>query len=116
MSESKSDDLESVCSNFSIVSLANGEEVSAEQALDEGCKDIQTAINEIHSFARQLLMGDERDDNYEEMIPLFKQLDENISEGIVLLKDLKKICKQLIPKKPRAATKKKEPSMLDVCK
>lgn len=113
--ESKSG-IDSCVSGFSIVSLANGEEVSAEQALDESCKDIQSAVNEIHSFARRLLMSDERDDTHEEMAPLYKGLEENISEGIALLKDLKKICKQLIPKPPRKPNVKKAPTMLESCK
>jgi hypothetical protein len=114
MNESKNGDMDSCVSGFSMVSVG-GEEVSCEKALDDSCKDIQSAVNEIHIIARQLLMADERDDTYEEMNPLYEQLAGLIKEGCVLLKDLGKICKQIIPKPPRAAQKAKKESVLDSC-
>ena len=107
----KDDDMGSTISSFSMVSVG-GEELSAEVALDESCKDIQQGVNEIHSIARQMLMGDERDDTFEELNPLYEQLIGLIKEGVMLLKDLGKICKQIVPPKSKVA---KKPSMLDSC-
>ena len=109
------DDIDSTVSGFSMVSIG-GENVSAERALDESCKDIQTAVNELHNLARMMLMADERSDTYEEMNPLYEQINGLVKEGCTLLKDLSKICKQIVPPKPKAVkSKKTEPSMLDSC-
>jgi hypothetical protein len=94
------DDMDSVCSNFSMVSVG-GDQMSADQALDEAFKDIQTGWNELHSYSRQLLMADQRDDSYEDFLPLYTTFNELMKESKGLLGDLNKIIKQLMPKKPK---------------
>lgn len=101
------DDIESTISNFSMISIAGGEEISADQALDDSCADIQKAINLIHSYARQVLMCDERGDDYSDVQPLYKTLCENVDEGISLLRELKRLVKQLVPPAPRKKAKPK---------
>jgi hypothetical protein len=94
------DDMSSVCSTFSMVSVG-GDQMSADKALDEAFADIQTGFNELHSYSRQLLMADMREDSYEDFLPLYTKFNELMTESKDLLKDLNKIIKQLLPKKPK---------------
>jgi hypothetical protein len=112
--DSKQDDMDSTVSGFSTISLATGEEVSAEVAIDESCKSMQTTLNEIHSYLRLMLMSDQRDDSYEDSLEDYTKLYGQIAEGMLLFKDLKSLVKQVQPKKARAATKKKE-VVMDGC-
>ena len=97
-------DNDSIVSGFSMISL-NGEEMSAEAALDAACRDIQTTVNELHSYARQLLMADERGDTREEIMPLFTNVSDLLKDGVDLFKEFKAICKQMLPPAPRKPKK-----------
>ena len=114
--EGKDDDISSVCSSFSQVSF-NGEEVSADQAIDESMKDIQNGTNQAHVAVRNMLTSDERGESYDIMKAQFDEIDGIVKEAIALWKSLRSIAKQLVPPKPR--TTKKEPdtpsSVLDSC-
>ena len=56
-------DMDSTVSGFSMVSISGqSEEISAEKAVDEGFKTMQTTLNEIHSYLRRVLMADNRGD------------------------------------------------------
>jgi hypothetical protein len=113
--ECKGNEMDSVVSGFSQISVG-GETISCEKAIDDSCKDIQTTVNELHSYLRLMLMADERGDSYEESLDDYTKLYELIAEGVALLKDLKSIVKQIQPKKPRAATQKaKKEVPLDGC-
>ena len=79
----------------------NGEKMSADEALDEAFADIQTGFNELHSYSRQLLMADMRQDSYDDFLPLYTKFTELMTDSKDLLKDLNKIIKQLMPKKPK---------------
>jgi len=99
-----SDDMSSMCSSYSNITLGNGEEVSFDKAIDDSMIDLQTGINEIHVIARNLLTMDERDEDYDVIKPAFDNLDTLVKEACICLKDLTKICKQVIPKKPKSST------------
>ena len=115
MSDGKSDDISSVCSSFSEVSF-RGEEISAEQAVDESIRDIQNGLNQANVLMRNLLTCDERGESWEVMFPMYTDIDELIKEAIVLFRELRGLAKQITPPKPRASkTAKKEPSMLESC-
>ena len=100
--------MDSTCSGFSMVSIGDGEQVSAEVAIDDAMKDVQEGLNNIHASIRLILMADERGDNFEETKEEYDRQYALIDEVTVLLKDLKKICKQIQPRKPRATTTKKK--------
>lgn len=102
--DNKNDDISSVCSSFSTVSF-NGEEMTADKAIDESMKDIQKSVNNAHVVVRNMLTSDERGEEYEIMKEQYDQVDELVKEGIALWKDLKAIAKQLLPPKPRASKK-----------
>ena len=99
MSEFK-DDLSSTVSGFSTVSI-DGEAVSCEKAVDESILDMQGGLNNIHVGVRNMLMADERGDDYNDTLEEYTKLYSLLDELIVLTKDLKKIVKQVQPKKPR---------------
>lgn len=111
----KDSDLDSVCSSFSQVSF-NGETVSADQAIDESMKDIQTGTNQAHVAVRNMLTSDERGEDYEVMKAQFDEIDGIVKEAIELWKNLRAIAKQLVPPKPRATKKDTKPTgVLDCC-
>ena len=114
--DNKDDDLDSMCSSFSTVSF-NGEEISADKAVDESLRDIQQATNDVHCLVRNMLTSDERSEGWEVMKPMYDEIDENVQEALSLWKELRNIAKQLLPPKPRAskASKKTEASVLDSC-
>ena len=110
------DDVSSMCSSFSMVSLANGEEVSADQALDESLREIQQATNNVHGMVRCMLTSDERGEDYIILKEQFDEVDSCVKDAVLLWKDLKMIAKQLVPPRPRASKKKAaEPSVLESC-
>ena len=110
------DDMNSTVSGFSMISVGGEENVSADQAIDESLKKIQSGLNELHQGARLLLMSDERDDTWEEMDPTYTQIVAGTKEVISLMKELASICKQMMPPKPRSAKKNTaEPSMIESC-
>jgi len=80
---------------------ANGEEVDADQAIQDSCTDLQNGYNYIANISRELLMCDVRNDAFDQAYPFYKMLEGLIKENIVLLKDFLKIMKQLLPSKPR---------------
>lgn len=116
MSENKmDDDMDSTVSGFSMISVG-GEEVSAEKAVDDSCADLQTSFNNIHQGLRMMLMADERDMDYADTLEDYTMLYSLIDEGVSLMRELKKLVKQVQPPKPRTAkTVKKEPSLLESC-
>ena len=49
-----------------------------------------------------MMTMDERGEDYEVIYEAFTNMDSLTKEAIDLLKDLKNICKQVVPPKPRA--------------
>jgi len=94
------DDISSTCSQFSQISFRGEEEVDAERAVDQSVKDIQTGLNQINVCLRNLLMCDERDDDYTGCITHANMIFEMCKDGKDLYKDIIGITKQLLPKKP----------------
>jgi hypothetical protein len=110
------DDLDSVCSSFSQVSF-NGEEVSAEVAVDESIKQIQQGLNNLQVGMRELLMLDERDESYEVIQPKYEEIEALVKDGVSLWKDMLAIARQLRVPKPRATKKESQKTgVLDQCK
>lgn len=103
MNVNDNDDMSSMCSSFSQVSF-NGESVPADQAIDESMKSIQTGLNNTHVLVRNMLTSDERDEGYEVIKPMYDELASFIDEGVSLLRELKKIGKQMVPKPPKGAS------------
>lgn len=98
------DDLDSMASTYSQVSW-NGEEMPADEAVDSSMKDIQGGINEIHIAVRNMLTSDERGEGYEVQKEQYDNILETLKESTALMKDIAKICKQLVPPKPRGQKK-----------
>ena len=92
-------DMSSMCSSYSNITLGNGEEVGFDVAIDNSMKDLQDGINEIHVIARNLLTMDERGEGREVILPAFTEMDGLVKEACALLRELGKICKQVVPKK-----------------
>lgn len=109
-------DIESLASNFSDVSF-RGDLVSAEQAVDESIKDLQNGLNGVQCGMREMLVADERGEEYSIMKAKYDEIDELLKEGISLFKEMKGLAKQLVPPKPKASTKKEAATnVLDDCK
>ena len=90
----------SICSSYSDVSFG-GEIVSADVAIDQAFKDLQEGVNETHVTMRNMLTSDERGEEYEVLKEQFDGLAANVKEAIVLLKEVTKIAKQIVPPKPK---------------
>jgi hypothetical protein len=101
------DDMSSTCSTFSQISFRGDQEVDAEHAVDESIKSIQDGLNNIQVGLRNMLMSDERGDDYDLMKGMFDEIDTLVKEGVVLMKEVRGISKQLMPPKPRAIVAKK---------
>lgn len=105
------DDMNSVMSGFSQISV-NGEEVSADVAVDQGILDIQQGLNNAQYSINLLIMRDYRDEDnsYDETLPDYEKVYTALDELVALVKDLKKITRQVQPRKARktAAQKKLE--------
>ena len=88
----------SVTSNMSDVSvLIDGEEVEIEKAIDDviqGKTGLQSKLNEIHMRLRSLCTNYERGD-FMESHRLSDIIDDEVSEMLLLFKDLKSITKEL---------------------
>ncbi len=108
------DDLESTCSEFSIVSIG-GEEVTCEKAVDDGIVDLQQALNNIQSGLREIIMLDFHGEGYEIINPKYVEIEGLIKEGGSIMKDLLSIARQLKPKKPKESKKESKPSFEESC-
>ena len=104
MSEHK-DELDSVCSNFSMVSVG-GDEMTCEEAIDESIKATQQGLNNLHISMRNMLTWDERGLSYDETKDDYDKLYALIAELMDLIKTAKSIVKQVQPRKPRQTTTK----------
>ena len=98
---SQTADMLSMCSTAStMISVRGDEEIDAESAVDRGIKDIQQGLNAINVELRNMLMGDERDDEYEEMYPHAQTIFGITKEAKTLFKEIESITRQLLGKKP----------------
>ena len=104
--------MDSVCSNFSTISLADGKEINVDQAIDTSFKDLQDGFNALHSTNRLFIMADSRDEPYEQMRPIHLEILELLAEVGEIVKEIKSINKQIMPKKPRGWSSTDEERML----
>ena len=108
MSKFNNDDYEtksacsSICSQMSEVSISyNGtDDVPLDQAVDEIFGEIQRHVNQIHIELRNLVMADDRGDDYLECLEYHEKLSEHVIGGCDMFKSVIKVSKQLLPKKP----------------
>jgi light-regulated signal transduction histidine kinase (bacteriophytochrome) len=92
----------SICSNMSNMTVsAFGEEVPLEEAVDDIFAQLQTAINELHVQIRQLCMTESQGDSYEEAYVFQHEIKTHVADGCDMLKELVKVCKQLLPPRPK---------------
>ena len=108
------DDVSSMASTFSMVSLNGGEEVDAETAITTAIKDIQDSLNQLEVYMREILMMDFHGESYEIIDGKVKEIETHIKEGKGLWADFLSIARQLRPPKPRATKKKKENATSDL--
>jgi hypothetical protein len=87
-----------------------GEEMPLDEAIDQIFKDIQGHINDMHMSIRELCQSEDRNDTYEEALDFFDAVASHVKEGNVVFKELVKVCKQLLPPKPKGYVAKKAPS------
>jgi hypothetical protein len=107
---SEKSDSESICSDTSQISVAyNGDD---NMPLDDACdmifKEIQQHINEIHVQLRMLCQSEDRSDTYDEAFEYHDVLTDHVKEACTVFKDVIKVSKQLLPKKPKGWTHPKK--------
>jgi hypothetical protein len=96
----------SICSSMSNVTVsAFGEEMPLEEAVDAIFKDIQEHLNELHVQIRLLCMAEEHNESYEDAFEYYHHITEHIKEGQGLFKELPKVMKQILPKRPKELPK-----------
>ena len=99
----------SLCSNMSNVSINyDGTEVDLDECVDHIFKELQHHINGTHVQIREMCQHDLRGDSYEEAKVYFDAMAVHIKEGNELFKDLLKVMKQILPKKPKVPATIKE--------
>jgi hypothetical protein len=100
---SNNDDCSSICSEASNVSVSykGDDDMPLNDAVDMIFKDIQTHINDIHVNLRQLVMADDRNEDYDECLEYHEALTEHVRDACMVFKDVIKVSRQLLPKKPK---------------
>ena len=98
---SATDDMLSNISSTSTMLSFQGESVDAEKAVDSAISQIQQGLNEVNVQMRNMLAGDEREDEYEDIIPYANNINTIAREFKDLIKEILSITKQLTPKKPK---------------
>ena len=103
-------DTSSIGSDMSQVSVSyNGEDdMPLDEAVDMIFSEIQTHINEIHVQLRMLCQSEDRADTYDEALEYHEALSEHVKDACTVLKDVIKVSKQLLPKKPKGWVKANE--------
>jgi hypothetical protein len=111
MSQSDNESISSIGSNMSQRSVSVfGEEMPLDEAIDDIFKQIQSHINLMHMSIRELCQSEDRNDSYEEAVEFYDAVASHVKEGNVVFKELVKVCKQLLPRKPKDYVAKKAPS------
>ena len=100
-------DTSSIGSDMSQVSVSyNGEDdMPLDEAVDMIFSEIQTHINEIHVQLRMLCQSEDRADTYDEALEYHEALSEHVKDACTVFKDVIKVSKQLLPKKPKGWVK-----------
>ena len=81
-----------------------------DEAIDDIFKQIQSHINDMHCSIRELCQSEDRNDSYEEAGEFYDAVASHVKEGNVVFKELVKVCRQLLPPKPRNYVAKNAPS------
>ena len=82
------------------ISYNGTDDVPLDQAVDEIFGEIQRHVNQIHIELRNLVMADDRGDDYLECLEYHEKLSEHVIGGCDMFKSVIKVSKQLLPKKP----------------
>ena len=77
-----------------------GEELSLEDALNDVFAKIQPFVNDTHVNVRSLAMGPEQDDDYMVAMDIYHGIIEGVDGMTELMKELKKISKEVLGKPP----------------
>ena len=86
----------SVCSQMSEMSvLIGGEETNLVEAIDTVFRDLQQHLNSSQCNLRNLAQCGERSDEFEVSHKYCCSIDDDLSEMLLLFKDLKSIVKQI---------------------
>lgn len=107
-------DVESLASNMSDMSVAyTGVEMTCEEFVDQAFKEIQQAVNNIHSATREILMMADRNESWSEIKKTMDDIEKNAKEGISVFKEIVKTNKQIVkPLKPKATQKPAGPGAM----
>ena len=100
---STEDDTKSVCSEMSEVGVMYGDDdnVPLDVVVDMIFKQIQEHINEIHVQLRNLVMAEDRNEDYLECLIYHENLSDHVKQGCDVFKSVIKVSKQLLPTKPK---------------
>ena len=86
----------SVCSQMSEMSVSmHGDEVNLVEAIDTVFRDLQQHLNSSQCNLRNLAQCGERNDEFEVSHKYCCSIDDDLSEMLLLFKDLKSIVKQI---------------------
>ena len=86
----------SVCSQMSEISISiHGEDVNLIEAIDTVFRDLQQHINSSQCNLRNLAQCGERNDEFQVSHKYCCSIDDDLSEMLLLFKDLKSIVKQI---------------------
>ena len=77
-----------------------GEEVNLETALDSIFKQIQTFMNDTHCAVRTMAAVEDQDNDYMRALDLYHDITASIDDLLDLLKELKKISREVLGKPP----------------
>ena len=86
----------SVCSQMSEISISiHGEDVNLIEAIDTVFRDLQQHLNSSQCNLRNLAQCGERNDEFQVSHKYCCSIDDDLSEMLLLFKDLKSIVKQI---------------------
>jgi hypothetical protein len=101
----------SICSQMSEMSVTyNGvDDVPLDRAVDEIFSQIQHHINQIHVELKNLVMSEDRGDDYLECLEYHEELTEHVHGACDMFKSVTKVSKQLLPSKPKGWVDPRKP-------
>ena len=88
----------SICSNASSMVSYAGSEMPLDEAIDDIYKELQRSLNDSQVALRSLSMLQEQDNDFKESVELSDQIFDDIVDMMVLFKELKSVCRQVVNK------------------
>ena len=101
----------SICSQMSEMSVTfNGvDDVPLDVAVDEIFRSIQHHINQIHVELKNLVMSEDRGEEYLDCLEYHEELSEHVRGACEMFKSVIKVSKQIMPPKPRGWVDPRKP-------